>query len=50
MPGAVWIASRHLAGTANGGNARDMTDVWFVLLTVATFAILGLVVRAVEKL
>jgi len=27
-----------------------MTDVWFVLLTVALFAVVGLVVRGVERL
>ncbi|MEV4139076.1 hypothetical protein AB0J72_43795 [Dactylosporangium sp. NPDC049742] len=27
-----------------------VADLWFVLLTIALFAVLGLVVRAVERL
>jgi hypothetical protein len=29
---------------------REVADLWFVLLTVALFAVVGLVVRGVERL
>jgi hypothetical protein len=30
--------------------AGRMTDVWFVLLTIAVFVVVGLAVRALERL
>ena len=44
-------------GHARGGGPstsdvveHPMTDVWFVLLTVALFAVIGLIARGVERL
>jgi hypothetical protein len=44
-------------GPRRGGGPRTsdvvehaMADVWFVLLTVALFAVIGLVARGVERL
>ncbi|WP_433219562.1 hypothetical protein ACQP00_15575 [Dactylosporangium sp. CS-047395] len=40
----------HLATSLAGEGGTAMSDVVFVVLTVAAFALLGLAVRAVERL
>ena len=48
--GLVRAASASAHPAVSGDWLPDVEDVLFVLLTIAVFAVLGLIVRAVEKL